>query len=402
MKILMLGWELPPYHLGGMGIACYQLCKALARRDVDIEFILPYSAEHKIDFMAVKAASDLPPDVARALGGIYGSQHFSGQIPKDFPNVADPRTDYTEGVLKLVEEQEFDVIHAHDWLTFRAAAAAKLHLGIPMIAHVHATEYDRAGGQPGNPMVREIEYYGLRLADKIVAVSEATKATIVREYDINPDNIQVVHNNFEINLNERLELQNTYHYLEFMRGRGYKIVVNAGRKTVQKGLNFLLEAAKEVIEQEPKTLFVFVGGGELFNELLMLAANLGISKNVLLLGHVDGTGKVWRDIFKVGDLFVMPSVSEPFGIAALEAAAFGTPVLVSKQSGVAEALKNVLKVDFWDTQQMANKITACIRYDSLRSELKNNAGKEFNRLSWDESAQQLMDIYEQRLVGAAA
>lgn len=393
MKILMLGWELPPYHVGGMGVVCYQLCKALNKKDIDIEFIVPYHADHRIDFMEVTSGLPFAADTMRSAGGIYDSFGFGDTSKSDSPSLQHQMSAYSDAVVKLVEEKEFDIIHAHDWLTFRAAIAAKQRTGLPLIAHIHATEFDRSGGSFGNPLVRDIEYYGLRIADKIVAVSQATKDTIVASYDIDPDKIDVVHNSLEIAPDVRYEKDSLYPYLQFMKQNGYKVVVNAGRLTIQKGLTFYLEMAKEVIAKDPKVLFVIAGGGELYHELIMRAADLGISKNVLFTGYLNGTGKAWRDIFRVADIFVMPSVSEPFGVAPLEAIAYGTTALVSKQSGVSEAFRNLLKVDYWNTREMANQVLTVIQNESIRTELCKNATQEFNRLDWNGPAQKIKELY---------
>jgi glycosyltransferase involved in cell wall biosynthesis len=185
-----------------------------------------------------------------------------------------------------------------------------------------------------------------------------------------------------------------------MKQNGYKVVLSAGRLTIQKGINFLMEAAVEVIRRNPKVLFLYVGSGEHYEEMIELAANLGISKNVLFTGFLNGTGKEWRDSFRVADLFVMPSVSEPFGITPLEAIGYGTPVLISKQSGVSEVLNHALKVDFWDTHEMANQILAVLNNSGLARTLLENSQAEYRELSWRDSALKMIDIYNRHLWGA--
>lgn len=394
MKILMLGWELPPHNSGGLGVACYQLCKALAKSGADIEFILPYSAEHDVDFMRIRAAQ--PTDVTEVIkGGIaYDSYKFvykDGKI--QYKSLLDFHQAYEESIDSIVASSEFDVIHAHDWLTFRAALRAKEKTGKPLILHVHSIESDRAGGNPGNPFVREIERVSLLLADRVIAVSNHTKKAIVREYGIPPENISVVHNSIDKEVFEPLDTHNAYHYLESMKKQGYRVVVNIGRLTVQKGLANLLLAAQKVVEKAPKTIFLIVGSGELERELIEQAAALGISRNVVFAGFQRG--KRWRDAYAVGDLFVMPSVSEPFGLTPLEAIGYGTPSLISKQSGVAEVIKNCLKVDFWDIDEMANQITAVVTSDALRDELHTNALKEYDSIGWHDAAEQLFSYYRQ-------
>jgi glycosyltransferase involved in cell wall biosynthesis len=394
MKILMLGWELPPHNSGGLGVACYQLCKALSKKGVDIEFILPYSADHGIDFMRINAAH--PQDVTEVIkaGIAYDSYkyiHTDGS--EEWVDIFGQQLAYEKAVERLVDVTEFDVIHAHDWLTFRAALRAKEKTGKPLIAHIHSIERDRAGGHHGNPLVREIEYMTMMLADRVIAVSGHTKKLIVSDYGIPADKIEVVHNSIDLYDVAPLDNDNAYRYLERMKREGYRVVVNIGRLTIQKGLPNLLRAAKEVVARAPKTIFLFVGSGEQERELLVLAAELGISRNVVFTGFQRG--KNWRDAYAIGDLFVLPSISEPFGLTPLEAIGYGTPALISKQSGVSEVLTNVLKVDFWDIDEMANQITAVVRNDALRDELHTNALREYQRLSWNQAADRLVELYTQ-------
>ncbi len=404
MKVLMLGWELPPHNSGGLGVACYNLCKALAKRDVAIDFILPYQADHGIPFMNVTAA--MPHNVVDIIkaGIAYDSyKYILANGREEWHDITDLQRLYEIAVGQIVAERSYDIIHAHDWLTFRAAIRAKQILGCPVIAHVHSIESDRAGGNRGNPFVREIEELAFHVADKIVAVSDFTRQAIVREYGIPLDKIAVVHNSLEQEEIVPLEypLVTTYQYLAALRAQGWRVVSNIGRLTIQKGLPNLLRAAQIVIQKEPKTMFLIVGSGEQYLELVQLAADLGIAKNVIFTGFQRG--KAWRDAFAIADLFVLPSVSEPFGLTPLEAAAYGTPSLISRQSGVAEVLHSALKVDFWDINEMANKIIAAVRYWPLREELLHGAARELERLSWNDAADKVIALYERhRPAGAAA
>lgn len=389
----MLGWELPPHNSGGLGVACYQLCKTLATKGVDIEFVLPYTAEHDIDFMRVNSVHPQDAQAVIKSGIAYDSFKYvktTGEI--EWLDLFGQSAMYEKAVDRIVDFGEFDVIHAHDWLTFRAALRAKEKTGLPLIVHVHSIESDRAGMEmAGNPMVREIEYLAMMLADKVIAVSHHTKKAIQREYDIPADKIDVVHNSIDISEIMPLNGDNVYRYLTAMKNKGYRVVVNAGRMTVQKGLPNLLRAAQEVVQRAPKTLFLIVGSGEQYHELLGLSAELGIARNVLFTDFQRG--KNLRDAFAIGDLFVMPSVSEPFGLTPLEAIGYGTPALVSKQSGVAEMMKNCLKVDFWDINEMANQIAAVVQNDVLRDTLLANAQAEYNQLSWNHAADRLVETY---------
>ncbi len=396
----MLGWELPPHNSGGLGVACYHLCKALSKKDIDIEFILPYSAPFEEDFMTVTAAHPRGAKIVPASAGAYDSyKYVFDDGSEEWVDMMGQQQAYEYAVGQIAAERDFDIIHAHDWLTFRAALRAKQIKNVPLILHVHSVERDRAGGNDGNPLVREIEAMSFLMADKIIAVSQLTKEAIMRDYDIASNLIEVVHNSVDHEGFLALDPNNAYHYVEKMKSQGYRVVTNVGRLTVQKGLANLMLAAKEVIARAPKTLFLIVGSGEQYFELIDMAGNLGIAKNVIFTGFQRG--KNWRDSFAIADLFVMPSVSEPFGIAPLEAVGFGAPALISKQSGVAEVLGNCLKVDFWDVNEMANQITAVVQNDSLRDELLRNSQAELRRMSWDNAADKMHGIYSQHLVGAA-
>lgn len=390
----MLGWELPPHNSGGLGIACYQLCKALAKKGADIEFVLPYTADHPgIDFMRINSAH--PQDVETVMKSAMAYDSFkyvksTGEIRN--VDIFGQAAIYEEAVGRIVQLGEFDIIHAHDWLTCRAALRAKMLTGKPLIVHLHSIECDRSGTPfGGNPMVREIEAMALMVADKVITVSQFTKDSVIREYGIPADKIEVVHNHSDPQDLIPQEGDNVYRYLAYMKSLGYRTVVNVGRLTIQKGLPNLLYAFKEVVHRAPKTFLLVVGDGEQKFELLNQAADLGIATNVFFTGFQRG--KKLRDAFSVADLFVMPSISEPFGLVALESIGYGTPVLISKQSGVSEVIHNCLKVDFWDIKEMANQITAVVKNDSLRDELHANSLREYLNHSWDDSADKVWDVY---------
>lgn len=400
MKILMLGWELPPHNSGGLGVACWQLCKALSTKGIDIEFVLPYTAEHDVDFMQIHS---LPRGLKLNYGEYLESYDSASYHEHGYgvpAAIQATHSHYETTVAHLAESLEFDIIHAHDWLTFRAGLRAREISGKPLLVHVHSIESDRAGGNTGNPFVREIEGLTFLLADRILAVSNHTKKAIAREYGIPLEKIDVVHNSFDQNAVESDSEATAYTYLKTMQERGYKVVVNAGRLTMQKNIPNLLRAAKDVLYREPKTLFVIVGTGEQDYELMQLAGDLGITKNVIFTGFLRG--KALRDAFVIGDLFVMPSISEPFGLTPLEAMSYGTASLVSKQSGVSEVFKSCLKVDFWDISEMANQITAAIQNPSLTATLVEGGQLELDRLSWDHSADRLIDLYKSHHEAVAA
>jgi glycogen(starch) synthase len=400
MKVLMLGWELPPHNSGGLGVACLQLSKALADHGADIEFILPHYAGEKPNFMKVTTAFSKSTPLY-AFENAYASYMYkqAGERTEYF-NISDQQNVYEHAVRSIISKREFDIIHAHDWLTFRAALQAKWQTGKPLVVHIHSIERDRAGGQEGNPLVREIEATAMTLADRVIAVSGKTKQAIIDDYGIPADKIEIIHNSIDPSYFEPISGDNEYKYLSDLKRHGWKVVVNIGRLTIQKGLPHFIQAAAEVIKKEPRTIFLLVGSGEQRDELIELAAGLGIADKVIFAGFQRG--KRWRDAYAIGDLFVMPSVSEPFGLTPLEAICYGSPVLISKQSGVAEVLQNCLKVDYWDIKGMANQIVGALQNESLRYELLKNSQKEFKRLSWNQSAGNIMTIYKGHMTGVAA
>jgi glycogen synthase len=247
--------------------------------------------------------------------------------------------------------------------------------------------------------VREVEATSMLLADHVFAVSERTRQMIIDDYGIPGDKIEVAHNSIDPSLFDPLDEDNAYRYLDYLKTKGWRVVANAGRLTVQKGLPHLITAAKKVVAFQPETIFLIVGDGEQKQELIRLAADSGISKNVIFTGFQRG--KRLRDAFSVADMFVMPSISEPFGLTPFEAAGYGTPSLISYQSGASEVLRNCLKVDFWDIDLMASKIVGALRSQALLDELAENARIEFEQLSWRQTADKINSRYQQ-MAGASA
>lgn len=394
----MLGWELPPHNSGGLGVACLNMARALAHEGADIDFVVPYEAKHpEIDFMNILSATHLDP-IYRYGGGAYESLHLIEKIipvknSTHLVSIREIQKSYQDFVAEYLSDHTPDVVHAHDWLTYEAAIIAKKNYGIPFIAHVHATEFDRAGMKNGNPLIHEIEYEGLMLADKIIAVSEATKRIIYEKYHIPLNKIDVIYNSLDEDY-EKADYhydQNAYNYICKLKSIGYTVVSTVGRFTVQKGLWHLMQAAAMAIAKNPKLLFVFAGDGEERNELIHLAADLGIAKNVIFTGFIRG--RKLRDIYSISDIFVMSSVSEPFGLTALEAAHHGDALILTKQSGVSEIIWSAMKYDFWDERKLADEIIAISTNSTLRNTLQQNVKNEYHKISWNQVAKKCLKVY---------
>ena len=399
MNILMLGWELPPHNSGGLGVACYHMSKALALQGATIDFVVPYDAVHpETDFMTIHAATKLEPLARYGLMGAYDSAQLR-QIGLDDVDMNDLRDmrgvqkRYVSFVERMVKDKKPDAIHAHDWLTMEAGMRAKELTDAPLIVHVHATEFDRAGEKYGNPLVHEIEYQGLMMADRIIAVSNITKNIIIQRYGIPADKIEVVYNAVDVpSLGNYDYDRRTYAYLETLKDEGYTVVTAVTRFTVQKGLTHFIRGAARACERYDELVFLLAGDGEQRDELIQLSADLGISDKVFFTGFVRG--KQWRDAYNIADIFVMSSVSEPFGLTALEAAHHHSALIISRQSGVGEILRSVFKFDFWDTDKLADQMIAIATSPALSHDLKTNVRHEYARLSWHDVAKDCMRLYE--------
>jgi glycosyltransferase involved in cell wall biosynthesis len=395
----MLGWELPPHNSGGLGVACLHLSKALAKQGADIDFVVPYEAEHGINHMKVLAATHIDP-LFRYGGSAYESKHILEKIYKKTSvqpekiSMRDVQKDYCAFVERYLMDYKPDFVHAHDWLTYEAGVLAKKNFGIPLIAHVHATEYDRSGTESGNPLIHEIEREGLLWADRIIAVSQATKDIIVSRYRIPADKIDVAYNGFDPATydNEDYEYNgSSYQYLENLKNQGYTIVSTVGRFTLQKGLYHLMHAAALAIKKHPKFVFMFAGDGEQKEELMRLSADLGIAQNILFTGFIRG--KQLRDIYTISDIFVMSSVSEPFGLTALEAAHHGNALVITKQSGVGEILHSIMRYNFWDEDKLADSLVGIAKSAALAETLKDGVRQEYMKISWDDVAKKCIKAY---------
>lgn len=427
MKVFMLGWEFPPFISGGLGTACYGLTKAMDKMGIKVTFVLPkmvnqeYATHVKLmnpgsltssacfkinelknvtfrtvnspmqpystptsyqrqmeDYLMQKHSLDNPGFAGQALGGIdYGGDMYS-EVHR-----------YAGIAAELASQRQYDIIHAHDWMTFPAAIKAAQITGKPLVVHVHSTEFDRSG-ENVNQMIYDIEKAGMERADKVLAVSCLTKNIIISKYGISRDKVEVVHNGVERN--------GTWDMSEVEIQDNEKIVLFLGRITMQKGPEYFLQAAKKVLEVMDDVKFVMAGSGDLMHKAVEMAAELGIGNKVFFTGFLRGEDV--QKIYKMADLFVMPSVSEPFGLVPLEALDNDVPVIISKQSGVSEVLTHALKVDFWDINEMANKIIAVLKYPPLKITLQNHGNYEVRKLKWKDSAEKCVRVYEQFLVTA--
>lgn len=424
MKVLMFGWEFPPHISGGLGTACFGLTKALASQDLDIIFVVPkaYGDEDQSQ-MQVVGANDVPIAVKRfnfkeQMKDISYVEIGSNMIPyvstEEYFNIVSDKvrvseeysiTDeqgklsfnggYGSGLLQEVAnyavvaksialKNEFDVIHAHDWLAYPAGIAAKQESGKPLVVHVHATEFDRSG-MSVNPDVYELERAGMHAADKVITVSNHTKNTIITHYGVDPQKIITVYNAVEPIANEDA--------LNFKKAFSDKIVTFLGRVTFQKGPEYFVEAAHKVLQKIDNVKFVMAGSGDLLERMIKRAAELGITNKFHFTGFLQGDDVV--KMLSISDVYVMPSVSEPFGISPLEAMRSNVPVIISKQSGVSEILKHAIKVDFWDIDAMADAIYGILKYPSLPEMFKQYAKKEVDSLKWENAAVKIKNIYEE-------
>ena len=365
----MIGWEYPPFKAGGLATHCYGLTRSLADNNVNIDFYMPKTKNN--------VSSDKTNLNIKEIGEV-------DIFPYDRPDNKDLTGGFFEKVYRYNDlvvsrvKGNYDLIHCHDWLTMKAGVTLKEKMNIPMVLTVHSTEFDRSGWLNPNQWFIDIERDGMKKADQIIAVSNFTKKVIVDKYGINPKKISVVHNA-------------VYPILE---GKKQKIVLFLGRLTLQKGPEFFLKSAKKVLEYE-NCKFVVAGIGDMLPDLIEKAVAMGIADKIIFTGRLSE--EEVKYIYQVASVYVMPSVSEPFGITALEAISAGTPTIASRTAGFSEAFKNCLKVDFWDTDEMANKIISILRYEPLRKTLKENGKQEIDLFTWDNVAKKTLKVYREIL-----
>jgi len=391
----MFGWEYPPYKSGGLGTACYGLTKGLKNHNVDIIFVLPRGDKDKADNSYVKMliASDYgnikfigiptiltPYMTSESYMQIKGQKGKAGSIYG--ADLFQEVYNYAQRARLIAQQEEYDIIHCHDWMTYPAGIEAKKVSGKKLVVHIHATEFDRTGGNGANEYVYQLEKRGFEQADRIVAVSNFTKNQVVNHYGISPEKVDVVHNAVE-------KEHKKFQQLEMGKD---KLVLFLGRVTLQKGPEYFVYAAKKVLEKRKDVKFVMVGTGDMLERMINLTIDMGINDHFLFTGFLEG--EELDKVYSMAKLYVMPSVSEPFGITPLEALTNGTPVLISKQSGVSEVLHHALKVDFWDVNEIANKILAVLKHEELHETLVDNGQTQLNSISWDNSARKLIDVYK--------
>lgn len=413
MKALMFGWEFPPHILGGLGTASYGLTRGMHNcGGMEISFVIPkpYGDEDRT-FAQIIGASETPVawrDVSREYvqsrigkvmepdlyfdlrSHIYadfnymrlndlGCIEFSGRYPD---NLLEEINNYSIVAGVLARTIPCDVIHSHDWLTYPAGIHAKEVTGKPLVIHVHATDFDRSRGSV-NPTVFEIEKNGMEYADHIITVSDLTRQTVIEKYGIPPDKVTTVHNAV-VPLSEDL--------LSIPKPDNKdKVVTFLGRITMQKGPEYFVEAAAKVLKKNHNVRFVMAGSGDMMNKMIALAAKRGIADRFHFTGFLRG--RQVYEMLKASDVYIMPSVSEPFGISPLEAMQMGVPSIISKQSGCAEILQNVIKTDYWDIDAMADAIHSIISYPAMYETLKQQGMEELKGITWEKAGQKVIDIY---------
>ncbi len=381
----MIGWEYPPHNSGGLGVACQGIVENLVDQGEEVILVLPSpddpdaQVERKTmvgnTYRVIQIHSPLRPYVSS------GSLEYTGDL------IGDVKV-FARKVREAVDSEQFDLIHIHDWLTVPAGLALKEATGKPLVMHIHSTEFDRTAGGKPNSKVAEIERGGFEKADLIITVSKYTKQILVDKFKVPEEKITVVHNG-----NDYVPDLGSVS-IRFLKNS--PVVIFVGRLTIQKGPEYFLDLARRVLKKRPDTIFVFVGNGDMYQHLLMTSAYHSLSGSVLFAGFLRDTAK--DRLYQRADVFVMPSVSEPFGIVALEAGMAAKPVIVSKTSGVAEVLPSAIKLDFWDTELMASSVLTLINKSDYRREIGEKIRAEAEVVTWDKSAMKIKESYRQLLL----
>lgn len=421
MKVLMFGWEFPPHITGGLGTACYGMTKGLAKNGVEVLFVVPKAfGDEDQSSVRLLNASDVtvnldnetdrrywdrvhymevgsniipyvgPEEYASMVTEYRATDHFKSSVfapryefsGKYGANLMEEVARYALIGSSLATKYDFDIIHAHDWLTYSAGVAAKETTGKPLVVHMHATEFDRSG-ENINTDVYAIERRGMEMADLVITVSNLTRNIVIEKYGINPDKVITVHNAVEPNSKSLSEYDKS--------GLNAKIVTFLGRITYQKGPEYFVEAAYKIIQQTSDVHFVMAGTGDLLKKMIRRVSQLKIGSRFHFTGFLKG-----QDVdrmFAMTDVFVMPSISEPFGIVPLEAMRLNVPVVISKQSGVSEVLKHALKVDFWDINGLADCIYGLCNYKAISELFKKEGKDEVDTLRWEAASKKIIEVY---------
>jgi len=425
MKVLMFGWEFPPHIAGGLGTACYGLTKGLAKNNVEVLFVMPKASKDEDEtYVKIINASDVEVntrqvhletfsdkveflEVESKLVPYIGMDEYYRLVDQLKSGILEEETitekrkyefsgKYTENLMNEVEHYaivaaeiarnyDFDIIHAHDWLTYKAGVAARKASGKPLVIHVHATEFDRSSEYNRNDIVYGLERYGMHEADAVCAVSDLTRKICIEKYGTPAEKVFTLHNAVEPTGKEVVRQK----YVD------EKIVTFLGRVTFQKGPEYFVEAAKKVLEKAPNVRFVLAGDGDMMAQTISRVAELGMTDRFHFTGFLRGS-----DIdlmFGMSDVYVMPSISEPFGISPLEAMRANVPTIISKQSGVAEVLTHAIKVDFWDIDGMADAIYGIINYPALADFFAVKGKEDVDNLKWEYVAKKLKEIYQHTL-----
>lgn len=407
----MLGWEFPPFFAGGVGIVCYELTRGFSEIGQEVTFIMPKGPkEVKNDHAKVIVADNynainIPQLKIKHIDSLltaYTDISTYDKMYAGYKRFIENKSDnasseklYGKNLMEEIfrfalkvramnDELDYEVIHAHDWTTFPAAIELKKLTGKPMFVHVHITEFDKSGGAGVNQDIYNVEREGMHMADKVIVVSHMIKNRVITDYGVDPSKIEVVHNGGTF-------IPCIEGYKKAPIAQNEKIVLFCGRVTLQKGPEYFIEAARRVCQVMNNVKFVVAGTGDMLPQIIDLVAQMGLANKFVFTGFYTRDQAI--KLFNMADVFVMPSVSEPFGIVPLEAISAKTPAIISKQSGVAEAISHCLKVDFWDTEKMASHIISILRYKELHHTLSDHGYTEVRSMTWDKPARKCIDIF---------
>lgn len=399
MKVLTFGWDFPPETTGGLGVACQGLTRELAEEGVEVIFVLPKSQKVTGRSRFIFADGSKRIVIREVLSSLipYGTRETMVDVFDRITGRAlysrrlvDEVREYAYRAAHIAQEEDFDLIHAHDWTAYLAGVAAKIVSGKKLILHVHATTYDQAASDNVDPEIHAIELAGFSHADAIITVSNYTKRVLIEKHGVSAEKISVVHNGIDADHVPKYEPT-----LTELRAQGKKLVLYHGRITIQKGVDYFVRAARIVVDHDPNVVFIISGKGDMEAQIMHQVGSMGLSGNVIFAGALwyEDRDRMYQSV----DLVVMPSVSEPFGLVPLEAIQHGAPSLITKQSGVSEVISHVLKVDFWDVEDMANKILATLRYPVMHRQLVREGRGELDRLTWRHAARKVVDLYQKLL-----